>query len=391
MSAPSPLGTLGKFPPEIRLCIWDYLVPLNEVRPPLGSEWRRKRPRHLRIMRTSRALHDEISRYLYSNFKLTVRIRGRRPGGSALRFELETLHARWMNADTEYYIQERFVNFPFHKVHITIHLSAPDPSDRGQLVLIFERLDKFIGFLGDRRPAKGISLVFGQTRKSISWVKNQQRSHTVRGPNARRLYAHEAMALRLFRLQYYQGTAKPREEDPEEALDWASYDYTISNILQKNGTRDGGTNPCGLNSSHYLEEIICRIEKKFESWLTCPKPGLTAEKMQSRRRSSQRLQEHEEARREGLWEVLKEDRKEHERIRKKVEIWLTYFLPDEDEPPCGCHESGHDMKMVDPTWNVPNNYESPSWCQYDSESEEERERNALWHRWDEAKRHYTCG
>lgn len=98
-TSPSPLGTFGKLPPEVRFYIWAYLMPRR--RPTIACPWpieeldQGKLNRYfdfrcdekgyglVAILRSSRPLYDEITSQLYHRelrFRYSTNVRTRRSG-----------------------------------------------------------------------------------------------------------------------------------------------------------------------------------------------------------------------------------------------------------------------------------------------------------------------
>lgn len=240
MTMPSDLGVFGKLPPEIRLCIWDLLVPskkhcfMNE-----GKTYDiTPRRRRLTIMCTSQRLHDEVSYHLYGDFQVKVRIKARDPRSHWIKLAFPKLRARWgfyQNASDNF--EQVFGSFPFHKAHLDIHLCGPDPRDRGQVVLLWRRFNRFITFLVDRPPVNrspvpNINLFFDQSKKDWQEAQNSlslKRLNLKSQPFPDEMfYDHEALALQLFRLENCQPNGLPQSKINANGLDWSHYNHLLS-------------------------------------------------------------------------------------------------------------------------------------------------------------------
>ncbi|KAK1147841.1 hypothetical protein N8T08_000354 [Aspergillus melleus] len=141
MPTPSALGLLGKLPPEVRLCIWDYPVPFNLSRLSEENKWNGKPKRsgtRLAVMCTSRILRGEISHYLYGNFQLRVHITSYNAMDPWIWFEIRRRRAIWQAVSVDEAITRGFGEFRSHKVHLTTKLHAKKVSDKGQVVMLWE-------------------------------------------------------------------------------------------------------------------------------------------------------------------------------------------------------------------------------------------------------------
>ncbi|KAI9036608.1 uncharacterized protein KD926_001621 [Aspergillus affinis] len=288
-------------------------------------------PLRLAIMCTSQELHDEISHYLYGNFELGINITSSIAPGSWIEFELPRIRAKWQVASVTEAITREFGEFPFHKVHAT------KLSDRGQVVLRWERLNLSISFLSVRRPAKRITLVF-QNEKDL-WLRDQRWR---RNP----AYDHESLALQLLRVENCSDIRIPQAENNKEGLVWTCYHDALSHVFPPTPPEHGSKSP----------------NRPKDTTLVRP---------QAIRRHKQREQRH---------------------TKKRVKYWLGYLLDEEDEKPCQCGPEAHEVKEVEITHKyAPNKYPERSYDFTESEDDCYNYTTEVYIRQTDPTVHYTCG
>lgn len=354
MSPPSDLGLFSRLPPELRLCIWDLLTPpaVTTFLKEFGLDKTQRRRKTLAIMRTSQRLHDEICDHLYGDFRLKVRIPATQPGTSWLSFELPRLRANWIFPETDNTaLEELFGSFPFHKVHITIHLTGEDYKDRGLLVLLWIRLNRFIDFLATRPPAKGFSLVFspGSCPRSF-WLKSQKHKRLSGDPSERTFfYDHEALAFQLFRLEYCQNVNIVHTHLHGGTLDWAYYDHVLSFACPPKEVYPEFDDPkCSVSRKdrYMVQATLEHIQKRMIMKLNRASSKATAQKVLALREWEKNKLRLEQSQREWKEKEKIWKREEMERARKRTEFWLLNLLSDEDQIQCECDAEAHEFKTV---------------------------------------------
>ena len=141
MTGPCPFGEFGKLCMEVRLNIWQYLMPelRKESEPPTEIYGSRiiSSPRsgnRLAIMRTSQALKYEIRAELYRSRSLCISIRPGRRG--------------WRAEDLPGSTMTDFQNTKFHQFKsIRVEVSCPPSGDPGQLLYARSSILNFIRVL----------------------------------------------------------------------------------------------------------------------------------------------------------------------------------------------------------------------------------------------------
>jgi hypothetical protein len=133
------LGAFGIIPVEIRLIIWEYLfysIRTQQVR----YSFHKENP--LSILCTSRDLYNEISSHLFSNSVQNVILNPvyNEQVWMVIQFKFRAREIEWAlrnRADSE----RHFQNFPHSKTTMVVHINRPDPTDPGQLVLLWQKIN----------------------------------------------------------------------------------------------------------------------------------------------------------------------------------------------------------------------------------------------------------
>lgn len=194
------LGAFAKLPPELRLCIWDWLLPYADTRYYPEYEFPRRNTSPA-ILRTSKRLHDEISHHLYSNLTISFTIDPldsswtccRLPKFS-LRFTLGCMgRASYLGLD----------KFPFHRVHVRVDILPPNPASPGQLILLFQRVQVLVDFLSMAKSIRTMDIHFLSADKRRKWHKHGKplRSLTYAPWFHYQFMDHQIISLPFCRLQ----------------------------------------------------------------------------------------------------------------------------------------------------------------------------------------------
>ena len=145
----SALGSFARLPVELHLTIWEYIFYL-ELHTPLKQE-------HLPILRTSRALHNEITSINYDTVE--VHITPAFQEGTLVYLQKKSRQLQSATA----YKNSKFAAIPFDKVNMEIHLYAPDPADPGQLLLLYRKAKKLVsGISCSTHPFRHVSICYRQ-------------------------------------------------------------------------------------------------------------------------------------------------------------------------------------------------------------------------------------
>ncbi|KAL5336538.1 hypothetical protein BJX70DRAFT_276163 [Aspergillus crustosus] len=215
---PDPgLGTFAKLPPELRLCIYDYMPPMLYRCQKKPHRGRRPGFYGLAILLTSRKLYNEVTHHLHIRNYLVFYVRptldvdchwvsARMP---------RLFHYKWKFKNPDSVMQLGFASFPFHRVEVRIRVAAPDPTDCRQLVVLWHRLNRLVDLLERASSVKSITFYFdpagertwvqdGQSLTSIRLVGSKYPDWFLRSLRyglTRDMYDHEAVLLPLARLR----------------------------------------------------------------------------------------------------------------------------------------------------------------------------------------------
>ncbi|PYH94370.1 hypothetical protein BO71DRAFT_476281 [Aspergillus ellipticus CBS 707.79] len=132
---PSPLGQLDILPQELRLLIWEDLLTA----------------RSLAILRTSQAIYREITERLYDTFDIHISPIFEDPW---LKISSRRLRVSWFINERDCVAHLRLARIPYSKVKLVVHIYAPDPKDPGQLILLWQKIDKFSEILNRADDAR---------------------------------------------------------------------------------------------------------------------------------------------------------------------------------------------------------------------------------------------
>lgn len=136
------LGTFGRLPIEIRLMIWEYLFSTLRTQSLLLTD------NPLSILCTSRYLYNEVSSHLFNNSvqHISLNPEYNEEEWMVIRLESRAVEIEWTlrnRADAE----RHFQNFPHSKTTMKVHISCPDQTDPGQLVLLWQKLNALVDLL----------------------------------------------------------------------------------------------------------------------------------------------------------------------------------------------------------------------------------------------------
>ncbi|QMW36183.1 hypothetical protein G4B84_011712 [Aspergillus flavus NRRL3357] len=144
-STDAGLGNFAILPPELRLCIWDWLFPRHIIGPLKGPPIFKRRRTRLAILRTSKELYAEISHHLYSRISVSIRLNPQKR--QWLSFRIPELRLSWLIEEKEDAIQRGYDTFPFHKVPIYIGIHPPNPASLGDLFRLWQNVRSLINIL----------------------------------------------------------------------------------------------------------------------------------------------------------------------------------------------------------------------------------------------------
>ncbi|KAB8245298.1 hypothetical protein BDV35DRAFT_405905 [Aspergillus flavus] len=144
-STDAGLGNFAILPPELRLCIWDWLFPRHIIGPLKGPPIFKRRRTRLAILRTSKELYAEISHHLYSRISVSIRLNPQKR--QWLSFRIPESRLSWRIEEKEDAIQRGYDTFPFHKVPIYIGIHPPNPASPGDLFRLWQNVRSLINIL----------------------------------------------------------------------------------------------------------------------------------------------------------------------------------------------------------------------------------------------------
>lgn len=139
------LGTFARLPIEIRLMIWEYLFSTLRIQP-LKDILHKHNP--LSILCTSRYLYSEVSSHLFHDSvqHISLNPKYNEEEWMVIQLKSRTVDIKWTlrnRADAE----KHFHNFPHSKTTLNIHINSPDPTDPGQMVLIWQKANSLVDLL----------------------------------------------------------------------------------------------------------------------------------------------------------------------------------------------------------------------------------------------------
>lgn len=167
----SPLGSFARLPIELRRTIWEHIFYL-EPHAPLKQE-------HLPILRTSRALHDEITSIDYDTVEIHI---------TPAFWEGTTVYLQKKSHQLQpptSYKNTKFAEIPFDKVNMEIHLYAPDPTDPSQLLLLYRKVKKLVSSISCfAHPFRHVSICYQQHNR-IDWHCEGTPNESIKYPGRR--------------------------------------------------------------------------------------------------------------------------------------------------------------------------------------------------------------
>ncbi|OQE08011.1 hypothetical protein PENVUL_c011G07828 [Penicillium vulpinum] len=134
-------------PIEIRLIIWEYLISsIHTQSSPLKDSSQKDNP--LSILSTSRYLYNEISSHLFNKSAQIISLDAEYHPKEWMIIQLKsrTVDVQWTLKNRED-AEMHFQNFPNSKTTLKVHIYSPDPTDPGQLVLIWQKVNALVDFL----------------------------------------------------------------------------------------------------------------------------------------------------------------------------------------------------------------------------------------------------
>lgn len=194
-TTPTPLGTMAYFPSEIRDLIWLQFIPSgHETNHPKTD---------LSILRTSHALHDEVSRVIYGKSHLEIEISPEHKHSHeykdgqwkwmTVQFSQQHYHysqtgcdtatttpfdhpqkGRWGIRDKEDARSRGFYDLPFHLIdQVTVRLEAPRYRDTAELYTLWRKVTDLVDLLQHASTINSldICLVNGDHR---DWLEEEE-------------------------------------------------------------------------------------------------------------------------------------------------------------------------------------------------------------------------
>ncbi|KAL4883437.1 hypothetical protein BJY04DRAFT_25614 [Aspergillus karnatakaensis] len=241
------LGNFSQLPPEVRLCIWDWLPPYKYKHLDL-YKYSRPGRNTLAILRSSRQLYNEISHHIYHDLDVTIQFRPENIWARARLYGLCFPIWRFRKPDSA--IRRGFDQFPFYRTGLTINILAPDPRDGVQLFYLWQKVNELAKLL-----AKASSV--GTVRFALlpdgrhHWISNRRACISARlDPSfykrqlefywkfrlERDLYDHEIVFLPLCRLKNVEAMKVclhwKCSHDEFIGLDWTLHCFAIHHFSQ---------------------------------------------------------------------------------------------------------------------------------------------------------------
>ncbi|PGH03765.1 hypothetical protein AJ80_08635 [Polytolypa hystricis UAMH7299] len=228
------LGLFSRLPLEVRQMIWSEFVPFGQD----TNRDLRVQKADLRILRTSRDLHDEISRFIYL--------------GSCLEFSVSPIYdpqdhwttvsfsrgapgnrtnATWIFKSRANTRSRGFDHLPFHKVdHIIVNLFAPNPNFGKKLHNLRLKVDFLVDLLGRGSHIEDLTVHLAK-RDGQDWVEKPggPANQTIKLlPSSYSPFDYEVVVVPLFSLRNLGNiNVSTHCAELEEAMDWAILDWAL--------------------------------------------------------------------------------------------------------------------------------------------------------------------
>lgn len=143
------LGTFARLPIEIRLMIWEYLFSTLHTQPPGDSLHKHNPHKHnLSIFCASQYLYNEVSSHLFHDSiqHISLNPEYNEEEWMAIQLKSRTVDIKWALRDRAN-AEKHFHSFPHSKTTMKIHINSPDPTDPGQMVLIWQKANALVDLL----------------------------------------------------------------------------------------------------------------------------------------------------------------------------------------------------------------------------------------------------
>ena len=179
------LGNLRKLPYDVRLLVWKQLRPEGQDK----ETERASSKSGLAIIRANSDLYHEICRPLYARLSLTFETSPAYDPKVWVTAHCDDGRAVWKFSDEFDALNRGFGSFPYHgdNVCINVNLCAPDNKDPGQLICLWNRVNRLVDFLASVQEKQGRRIHKLNVRFEHASQQPQQHHHHHR-------HASESMA-----------------------------------------------------------------------------------------------------------------------------------------------------------------------------------------------------
>lgn len=219
----SLLGALARFPYELRLTIWEYIFYLESHRP--------LRKEQLGILRANQAIHDEVtSSFRYDTIEVHI---------TPVFHEGVFIYPRRLSPlqSPVSYKEHKFAKIPFDQINVVIHLYAPDPTDPGQLLLIYRKAKKLVTSLNRVTcsvPFKQVSICYHQYN-GADWHHDGDPYETLKYPG-RRWLDREIVLIPFLKLEKVELIPANRRMNRAVGCGFINY---ARDFIMRNGQLEG--------------------------------------------------------------------------------------------------------------------------------------------------------
>ncbi|KJK67129.1 hypothetical protein P875_00117532 [Aspergillus parasiticus SU-1] len=254
-STDTGLGNFATLPPELRLCIWDWLFPRHIIGPLKGPPIFKRRRTRLPILRTSKELYAEISHHLYSRISVAIRLNPRKH--QWLAFRIQNLGISWLIEEKEDAIQRGFDKFPLQRVPIYIGIHPPNPASPGDLIRLWQNVQSLVNILEHAPSIKSMHVQFLSNMR-YRWHEGEQglKNVTYSSWYNRQFYDHQIIYLQFCRLEKVQSMKVSYPTELDGVLRWTMEDGAGVHLLKQDCENDYH---CISGGPHF------RISSKFDS------------------------------------------------------------------------------------------------------------------------------
>ncbi|PLN83881.1 hypothetical protein BDW42DRAFT_191872 [Aspergillus taichungensis] len=209
----SSLGLFEKFPPELRLTLWESLID-QSVSLTI-------------ILRICRGIYEDLSQRLYDKWDVYIcPCYGRQwmaPTYQTISCRELKISWRWRTHCREEPMRRQ--KFPFHKAQLFIHIFHPDPQEPGGIVSLWNKVNMTVRMLNDQSKFPKDIVICLHHGRGLHWQMDGKGVETIPYPGCRRP-DHDILFLAFCQLRNI-GRIRVQTETRQldDAADWALIRY----------------------------------------------------------------------------------------------------------------------------------------------------------------------